>query len=349
MFNIVLISPEHPGNVGNISRTCVLTESRLHLVRPFKFDFSNKSLKKAGIDYWDKLDLVVHDSLEEFFSYVKNKNIYLIETGSNKNYADISYKDGDFFIFGREKEGIDKKILEKYKEKIRVKSYNKDLKEIFEIFNSEFDNNIYSKGTKSAIIAVILLIFTLLSFVFIKYKYSSIIGLISLLISTICISYKLYNEIKYINDIDNKEINKGKELIRIFFKNEKINVDSNEGINYIEFLINNSEKVEIEESAKIEFINSLLDSKSFYYIKLSFSVLLGSFLMKIFENNINYSNIIYIIDLFLLLALLINNTASLLLIKYRNIDFQKNKKLIKESLNSLKGDILLDSLKEKSS
>ncbi len=245
--------------------------------------------------------------------------------------------------------GKEHKKNKKYKEKIRVKSYNKDLKEIFEIFNSEFDNNIYSKGTKSAIIAVILLIFTLLSFVFIKYKYSSIIGLISLLISTICISYKLYNEIKYINDIDNKEINKGKELIRIFFKNEKINVDSNEGINYIEFLINNSEKVEIEESAKIEFINSLLDSKSFYYIKLSFSVLLGSFLMKIFENNINYSNIIYIIDLFLLLALLINNTASLLLIKYRNIDFQKNKKLIKESLNSLKGDILLDSLKEKSS
>lgn len=71
--------------------------------------------------------------------------------------------------------------------------------------------------------------------------------------------------------------------------------------------------------------------------------------MKIFENNINYSNIIYIIELFLLLVFLINNTASLLLIEYRNIDFQKNKKLIKESLNSLKGDILLDSLKEKSS
>ena len=71
--------------------------------------------------------------------------------------------------------------------------------------------------------------------------------------------------------------------------------------------------------------------------------------MKIIENNINYSNIICVIDLFLLFVFLINNTASLLLIEYRNIDFQKNKKLIKESLNSLKGDILLDSLKEKSS
>ena len=136
MFNIVLSSPEHPGNVGNISRTCVLTESRLHLVRPFKFDFSDKSLKNAGIDYWDKLDLVVHDSLEEFFSYVKNKNIYLIETGSNKNYSDISYKHGDFFIFGREKEGIDKKILEKYKDRIYTIPMTKKLDRSLNLANS---------------------------------------------------------------------------------------------------------------------------------------------------------------------------------------------------------------------
>lgn len=237
----------------------------------------------------------------------------------------------------------------KYKEKIRVKSYNKDLKEIFKIFNSEFDNNIYSKGTKCVIIAVILIGLSLVSSRYIKYEYSSILVLISLLISSILISIKLYNEKKYINNVDNKEIYKGKELIKNYFNKKKINLSSNEGINYIEFLINNSKKVEIEESAKIEFINSLLDSKSFHYIKLSFSVLLGGFLMKIIENNINYSNIICVIDLFLLFVFLINITASLLLIEYRNIDFQKNKKLIKESLNSLKGDILLDSLKEKSS
>ena len=217
----------------------------------------------------------------------------------------------------------------KYKEKIRVKSYNKDLKEIFKIFNSEFDNNIYSKGTKCVIIAVILIVLSLVSFRYIKYEYSSILVLISLLISSILISIKLYNEKKYINNVDNKEIYKGKELIKNYFNKKKINLSSNEGINYIEFLINNSKKVEIEESAKIEFINSLLDSKSFHYIKLFFKVLLGGFLMKIFEKNINYSNIIYIIYLFLLFVSLINNTASLLLIKYRNIDFQKNKKLIR--------------------
>lgn len=118
MFNIVLISPEYPGNVGNIGRTCVLTESRLHLVRPFKFDFSDKALKKAGIDYWDKLDLRIHDSLDEFLSYIEDKDFYLVETGSDTVYSDVDFKEGAYLIFGREKEGIDKSLLEKYKERI---------------------------------------------------------------------------------------------------------------------------------------------------------------------------------------------------------------------------------------
>lgn len=136
MFNIVLLSPEHPGNVGNISRTCVLTESRLHLVRPFKFDFSNKALKKAGIDYWDKLDLKIHDSLDEFLAYVKGKNIYLIETGSNKVYSDIDFKEGDFLIFGREKEGIDEKILKKFKDRIYTIPMTKNLDRSLNLANS---------------------------------------------------------------------------------------------------------------------------------------------------------------------------------------------------------------------
>lgn len=233
------------------------------------------------------------------------------------------------------------------KEKIKVKSYNKNLKEIFEIFNSEFNNNISSENKIYAKVAEVLIGLSLVSFLFQESKFLNLMRLIFLLISTILISIKLCNEKYYINDIDNKKINKGKELIRIFFKNEKINVYSNEGINYIEFLINDSEKVEIEESAKMIFINSLLDSKSFRYIKLSFSVLLGSFLMQIFEIYINHSNII-LIDLFLLSVLFINNTESLFLIRYRNIDFIKNKKLIIESLNSLKGDIILDIVKKKS-
>lgn len=136
MLNIVLLSPEYPGNVGNIGRTCVLTKSTLHLVRPFKFDLSDKSLKKAGIDYWDKLDLKIHDSLEEFEEFIKDKNFYLIETGSDKAYADIRFMDNDYLIFGREKEGIDKDILEKNKEKILTIPMTKEIDRSLNLANS---------------------------------------------------------------------------------------------------------------------------------------------------------------------------------------------------------------------
>lgn len=118
MFNIVLLMPEHPGNVGNIARTCVLTESRLHLVRPFKFNLSDKYLKKAGIDYWDQVDLIIHDSLDEFMEYLEGENFYLLETPSENRYVDVEFKDGDYLIFGREKEGIDESLIKAYKDKV---------------------------------------------------------------------------------------------------------------------------------------------------------------------------------------------------------------------------------------
>ncbi|MGO3018290.1 MAG: tRNA (cytidine(34)-2'-O)-methyltransferase [Anaerococcus sp.] len=136
MFNVVLISPEYPGNVGNIGRTCVLTESRLHLVRPFKFDFSDKALKKAGIDYWDKLDLKIHDSLDEFLDYIEDKNYYLVETGTDTVYSDVDFNEGDFLIFGREKEGIDQKILERNKDKIVTIPMTKKINRSLNLANS---------------------------------------------------------------------------------------------------------------------------------------------------------------------------------------------------------------------
>lgn len=118
MFNIVLLMPEHPGNVGNIARTCVLTESKLHLVRPFKFNLSDKYLKKAGIDYWEYVDLTIHDSLDEFLEYLGDKNFYLLETPSENRYVDVDFKDGDFLIFGREKEGIDQKLITEFRDRV---------------------------------------------------------------------------------------------------------------------------------------------------------------------------------------------------------------------------------------
>lgn len=136
MFNVVLIAPEYPGNVGNIGRTCVLTESHLHLVRPFKFDFSNKALKKSGIDYWDKVNLTIHDSMDEFVEFLDDKNFYLVETGTATKYSDVDFKDEDFLIFGREKEGIDQAILEKYKEKIITIPMTKKIDRSLNLANS---------------------------------------------------------------------------------------------------------------------------------------------------------------------------------------------------------------------
>lgn len=136
MLNIVLYAPQYPGNVGNISRTCVLTNSTMHLIRPFKFDFSDKMLKRAGIDYWDKLDLVIHDSLDDFLEYVSGKDVYLLETGSDKKHTDIKFKDGDYIVFGREKDGICDRLLELYNDKIFTIPMREDIHRSLNLANS---------------------------------------------------------------------------------------------------------------------------------------------------------------------------------------------------------------------
>lgn len=136
MFNIVLIAPEHPGNVGNIGRTCVLTESRLHLIRPFKFDFSDRFLKRAGIDYWERVDLVIHDSIDEFMEYIKDQRFFFVETGSDNRYTDVSFKDGDYLIFGREKEGIDQKLLDQYSKQVITIPMTKKIDRSLNLANS---------------------------------------------------------------------------------------------------------------------------------------------------------------------------------------------------------------------
>lgn len=112
MFNIVLLSPEKPSNTGNIGRTCVLTDSRLHLVRPFRFRMDDKQLKRSGMDYWHKVDLVIHDSLDEFLETIKNERFFYVETFAAHYYTEVEYKDGDFLIFGCESKGIPKQLVE---------------------------------------------------------------------------------------------------------------------------------------------------------------------------------------------------------------------------------------------
>ena len=117
MINIVLLEPEKPSNTGNIGRTCVLTNSRLHLVRPFSFRLDDKLLKRSGMDYWDKVDLVIHDDMDEFLEYIKgNDRVFYVETFATNYYHELEYQDGDFFVFGKESSGIDKDLVDKHKD-----------------------------------------------------------------------------------------------------------------------------------------------------------------------------------------------------------------------------------------
>ncbi len=116
MINIVLYRPQIPQNTGSISRTCAVTGTRLHLIKDFSFSISDKAVKRSGLDYWNMLDLEVHDSLEDFLQKYGTNNIYLCSKFGSKVYSDVTFKDGDFIIFGRETSGLPEELHEMYKE-----------------------------------------------------------------------------------------------------------------------------------------------------------------------------------------------------------------------------------------
>lgn len=110
MINIVLVEPEIPQNTGNIARTCACTNSRLHLIEPLGFDISEKSLRRAGLDYWDKLEVFVYKNIDDFFA--KNKGVYYFcSTKAQKNYTQVPYPDGCYLLFGKETKGLDEKLI----------------------------------------------------------------------------------------------------------------------------------------------------------------------------------------------------------------------------------------------
>lgn len=115
-MNIVLHEPEIPQNTGNIARTCVATGTSLHLIEPLGFFIDDKTVKRAGMDYWKLLDLHVYTSFEDFLSKNPNANIYMATTKARKTYDKVQYKSNDFIMFGKESAGIPEEILLKYKE-----------------------------------------------------------------------------------------------------------------------------------------------------------------------------------------------------------------------------------------
>ena len=124
-LNIVLIEPEIPQNTGNIARTCAAIGAKLHLVHPLGFDISEKAVKRAGLDYWDKLEIIEYKNIEEFKEFAKDKNIYLLSTKAKRVYTDVKYEDDSYLVFGPETRGIPEDyILDNFDKAVRIPMRN---------------------------------------------------------------------------------------------------------------------------------------------------------------------------------------------------------------------------------
>lgn len=110
-LNIVLVEPQIPQNTGNISRTCAVTGARLHLVRPLGFEVTDKHLKRAGLDYWDKLDITYYDSLGDFFDKNRDGNFFYFTTKGRTVHSSVTYPDNAYLVFGREDKGLPEELL----------------------------------------------------------------------------------------------------------------------------------------------------------------------------------------------------------------------------------------------
>ncbi len=113
-INIVLFSPEIPQNTGNISRTAAVTGASLHLIRPFGFEISDRTLKRAGLDYWDKLEIFYYDGWQDFVSKNENAELYFFTSKSKNFYTGVDYPDNCYLVFGRETTGLPSEITSKY-------------------------------------------------------------------------------------------------------------------------------------------------------------------------------------------------------------------------------------------
>ena len=112
-LNIVLVEPEIPQNTGNIARTCAAIGAQLHLVKPLGFEINDKTLKRAGLDYWDKLNVIYYENFDKFLEIHKNSKLYYVTTKAKKDYTNIEYTlDEEIFVlFGKETKGLPENVL----------------------------------------------------------------------------------------------------------------------------------------------------------------------------------------------------------------------------------------------
>lgn len=110
-LNIVLVEPQIPQNTGNISRTCAVTGAVLHLVRPLGFEITDKQLKRAGLDYWNSLEIYYYDNLDDFFEKNKDGTFYYFTTKGEHVHSDVKYENNCYIVFGREDKGLPEELL----------------------------------------------------------------------------------------------------------------------------------------------------------------------------------------------------------------------------------------------
>jgi len=110
-INIVLYSPEIAGNTGNISRTCSVTGAALHIIKPIGFEISDKTLKRAGLDYWSELEVYYYESFDEFWERHGDKDIYYFSSHAKLSYTEAEYNDGVFIMFGKESVGLPEELV----------------------------------------------------------------------------------------------------------------------------------------------------------------------------------------------------------------------------------------------
>ncbi|MDF4204959.1 tRNA (cytidine(34)-2'-O)-methyltransferase [Maribacter sp. SA7] len=130
-FNIVLIEPEIPNNTGNIGRLALGTGSTLHLVKPFGFELTDKRLKRAGLDYWQHLNVIMYENVDAFFEQNKDEKMIFFSASATKNHWEIDFEDDMFLVFGKESVGLPKSILNKNEDKaVKIPLYSKHIRSL---------------------------------------------------------------------------------------------------------------------------------------------------------------------------------------------------------------------------
>lgn len=130
-FNIVLIEPEIPNNTGNIGRLALGTGSTLHLVKPFGFELTDKRLKRAGLDYWQHLNVIMYENVDAFFKEHQNKKMIFFSAAATKNHWEIDFEDEMFLVFGKESVGLPKSLLKNNMENaVKIPLYSEHIRSL---------------------------------------------------------------------------------------------------------------------------------------------------------------------------------------------------------------------------